>query len=225
MLLSAASKAVSTDASVHIGDAPCKSSCREAPVAQEVLEHALCLTLICFLFANVGVYLVKPVYSLCAAVFGWVNASVRRVERSQAYTLLAVNAKQDPESFQNYSFDIHTNDETVEGSSDYLVFPTLVQFFFLDHQPKPIEFTFRPDDLLESDESFLVSLESNSVRPLPRGPNVFFRKTVRLTIVDGNGKSCVNILSVVKERKSTGKRKLRRCVVVSVSLLELIIKY
>ena len=120
-------------------------------------------------------------------VFGWVNESLRRVERSEDYTLYVVNEKRDPASFQSYSFNIETTDETTEGDSDYLVSSSFIQLFFLDHQPKPITFTFRPDDIVESDEAFLLSLESNSAIPLPKGPNVFFRKTIRLTLVDGNG--------------------------------------
>ena len=144
-------------------------------------------------------------------MFGWLNESLRRVERSEAYTLYIVNEKRDPASFQSYSFNIETMDETTEGDSDYLVSSSFIQLFFLDHQPKPITFTFRPDDIVESDEVFLLSLESNSEIPLPKGPNVFFRKKIRLTIVDGNGMNrSIDYLSIFFWMQMKSLSKIRR---------------
>ena len=48
-------------------------------------------------------------------------------------------------------------------------------------------FTFRLDNMREDEETFALQLVSISNIPLPTGPNVFFRETLQLTIVDGDG--------------------------------------
>ena len=54
--------------------------------------------------------------------------------------------------------------------------------------PPPLMFfTFRLDNMREDEETFALQLVSISNIPLPTGPNVFFRETLQLTIVDGDG--------------------------------------
>lgn len=85
---------------------------------------------------------------------------------------------------QRLPFEIIITDETAKRNTDFFLNLFSSQDLFAE-----LLITFALDGTIEPDETFLLGLRYDSNHPIemPSGPNVFYRLTIRLTIVDGNG--------------------------------------